>query len=284
MMILVLGATGTTGGEVARQLIQAGHRPRLLVRDPSKAQAFAGNAEIVHGDLSNPASLAAALDGVHKLYLATGTHGGIDLALETRVIDAAQRAGVAHVVKLSVVRAEAPLDLFGRWHAQAEAHLRASGMAWTMLRPHYFMTNTLRWADTIRAQGAVYYPTADGCWAAVDPVDIGAVAVQCLIGSGHEGQAYTLSGPESLSAAQYAAQLAAAIGKPAKFIDSPPEAARAGMVAGGMPSDHVDALMDLLSAMKAGKLAAPADDVSRVTGRPATRFADWARRNAAAFR
>ncbi len=283
-MILVLGATGTTGGEVARQLIQAGHRPRLLVRNPSKAQAFAGDAEIVQGDLAAPASLAAALHGVDKLYLATATHGGIDLALETRVIDAAQHAGVKHVVKLSVVRAEAPLDLFGRWHAQAEAHLRASGLAWTMLRPHYFMTNALRWADTIRAQGALFYPTGDGRWAAVDPVDIGAVAVQCLIGSGHEHQAYTLSGPESLSAAQYAEQLATAIGKPVKFIDAPPEAARAGLVASGMPSDHVEALMDLLSAMKAGKLAAPADGVSQVTGRAAASFGDWARRNADAFR
>ena len=56
-MILVLGATGSTGGEVARQLIAAGITPRLLVRNLAKATEFEGKAEIRGGDFTNPASL-----------------------------------------------------------------------------------------------------------------------------------------------------------------------------------------------------------------------------------
>jgi len=85
-MILVLGATGTTGGEVARQLIKAGQTPRLLVRAASRAHAFEGRAEIVEGDLASPQSLATAMKGIGKLYLVSGTHGGIDPELERRSV------------------------------------------------------------------------------------------------------------------------------------------------------------------------------------------------------
>jgi uncharacterized protein YbjT (DUF2867 family) len=191
---------------------------------------------------------------------------------------------VKHVVKLSVVAAEAPIDVFGKLHAESEARLRESGVAWTMLRPHYFMSNTLRWADTIHAQGAFYYPTADGRWAAIDPSDIAAVAVKALTEPGHTGKAYTLSGPEALSAAEYADQLSAAIGKPVKFVNVPIEAVRVGLLKSGMPPVHADALIDLLGAMKAGKLDQVSDDVLRVTGRKPASFGDWAHRNADAFR
>src|SRR5688572_21180970 len=104
-MILVLGATGTTGGEVARQLIAAGVRPRLLVRNRAKAAEFEGKAEIVEGELENAASVAAALAGVEKVYLVASSLNGFDL--EKKVIDAAKTAGVRHVVKLSAVGADA---------------------------------------------------------------------------------------------------------------------------------------------------------------------------------
>ena len=92
-MFLILGATGTTGGEVARQLIQAVQKPRLLVRNPSKAHAFEGKAEIVQGDLDRPESLTTAMKGVEKVYLAP-----IDrLARGTQT---EERHGVEHVGEL----------------------------------------------------------------------------------------------------------------------------------------------------------------------------------------
>ena len=102
-------------------------------------------------------------------------------------------------------------------------------------------------------RGAFYQPTGGGRWAAIDPADIGAAAVKALTEPGHEHQAYTLTGPESLSAAQYAVKLSVAIGKPVKFVDVPPEASRQGMLQSGMPTVLVDALMELLAVTKAGK-------------------------------
>jgi uncharacterized protein YbjT (DUF2867 family) len=281
-MILVLGATGTTGGEVARQLIAKGEKPRLLVRNPQKAREFEGKAEIVKGDMDSKESVVSALKGIEKLYLVSAGPNGIDLEINT--IDAAKKAGVRHVVKLSVIGADAPALTFSKWHARAEKHLMGSGLAWTMVRPGNFMSNALMWVPTMKTQGAFYQPTGEGRWAAIDPADIGAVAVAALTGSGHEGKAYTLTGPESLNAAQYAAKLSSAIGKPVKFVDVPPEAAKDGMLKSGIPPVYVDALVDLYAAMKAGKADAVTDTVEKVTGRKAGTFDAWARRNAGAFK
>ncbi len=280
-MILVLGATGTTGGEVARQLIAAGHRPRLLVRTPDKAAAFADGAELARGDLGDPESLRAAMRGVERVYLVSS--GGDLVGLEGNVIDAARASGVRHVVKLSVLGADAPEIFFARAHAESERRLRESGLAWTMLRPGNFASNTLGWAETIRTQGAFYQPTGEGRWAAIDPADIGAVAVRALTEPGHEGEAYALTGPEALSVASYAAVLAEVLGRPVRFVDVPPEAAREGMLGAGMPPAYVDGLLDLMAAMKADRMAEVTDGVPRLLGRPATPFADWARRHRAAF-
>jgi uncharacterized protein YbjT (DUF2867 family) len=280
-VILVLGATGTTGGEVARRLIAAGQKPRLLVRSPEKAQTFRGRAEIVQGDLGRPDSLRVAMQGVDKVYLVSaGVEGP---ALEAKAIDAAKQAGVKHVVKLSVFGADQPVLIFSKWHAQAERHLMGTGLQWTMLRPANFMTNALTWAPTIKAQGACYQPTGEGRWAAIDSADIGAVAVNALTTSGHEGKGYTLTGPESMSAAQYAAKLSSVLGKPVKFVDVPPETAKENMLKMGIPPAYVDALLDLFAFMKAGKANVVTDTVEKVTGRKAATFEAWARRNIAAF-
>lgn len=174
---------------VARQVIAAGERPRLLVRDPDKARAFANTADVVRGDLDDVASVRGAMRGIE---------------------------GVTHVVKLSVISAEAPAITFARWHNEAEQKLKASGLAWTMLRPGNFMTNALGWAPTIKAEGNIYQPTGTGTWAAIDPADIGAVAVRALTGAGHEGKEYTLTGAEALDGAGYAAIL----GRPATTFES----------------------------------------------------------------
>ena len=281
-MILVLGATGTIGGEVARQLIAAGERPRILVRDVDKARAFADTADVVGGDLGDVASLRAAMHGVDKVFMiSTGTNA---VALEGNVVDAAVAEGVKHIVKLSVISAEAPAITFARWHHASEQKLRASGLAWTMLRPGNFMTNTLGWASTIKADDNIYQPTGTGTWAAIDPADISAVAVRALTTTGHEGKEYTLTGSEALDGAGYAAILTRVLDKTVTFVDVPPAAAKQAMLGSGMLADYVDALLDMLAAMKTGYTGAVTETVQQVLDRPATTFESWARRHADAFR
>ena len=281
-MILVIGSTGNIGGEVARQLIAAGQKPRLLVRSPEKAKAFEGKAEIVKGDLADEKSVAEALKGVDKMFLvATGLNGP---ELEQKAIAAAKQAGVKHVVKLSVLGAEHEGITLAKWHRATEKKLEASGLAWTLLRPGNFMSNAFMWADSIKKQGAIYAPLAQGKMAPIDPVDIAAVAVKALTTPGHENKAYALTGPKSLTMAEQAAIVGKAIGKEVKFVDVPPQAAQDGMLKMGMPAGYVDALLELYAMIKSGAVDMTADGVEKVTGRKPATFESWASKNAAAFK
>jgi uncharacterized protein YbjT (DUF2867 family) len=281
-MILVLGSTGNTGREVARQLIATGEIPRLLVRNRAKAAEFESNAQITEGDLRNPGTLQSALDGIERTYLvSTGVEGR---ELEKKFIDVAKESGVRHIVKISAISAEKPTYTFAKWHAEIEKHLMESGLDWTMIRPGCFATNALMfWSNTIKTQSALYFPTGDGRWPSIDSADVAAVAVKALTTSGHEGQGYTITGAESMSAAEYADTLSKVLGKAVKFVDVPPEVASEGMLQSGMPADYVDAIIDLMAIMKAGNVDIVTDTFERLMGRKPTSFSDWARRNRVAF-
>ncbi len=281
-MILVTGATGTTGGAVARQLIAAGIKPRLLVRSPEKAKSFEGKAELFKGDLADKASVEKALVGIEKLYLVTA--GAEGPAQEAQAIAAAKAAGVKQVVLLSVIGAEYEAITFGKWHRQSERLLESSGMAWTFLRPGNFNTNTYWWIETVKSQGAVYAPLGGGKYAPIDPEDIGAVAVAALTKPGHEGKAYTLTGPKALSTAEMVAIIAKESGRSIKYVDVPPAAAQDGMLKAGMPAVYVDALLDLYAFMKSGGAAMTTTTVQDLLGRPAVTFEQWAAKHAGAFK
>jgi uncharacterized protein YbjT (DUF2867 family) len=153
-MILVTGATGTVGSEVVRRLLAAGERPRALVRDPDKARERLGEqVEHVVGDLNRTETIGAALAGVDRLFLVT-TQSSRQPEWERRVIEAATRGGVGQIVKLSVFRADerSPLQI-ARQHAQAERALEQSGVAFTIVRPVFFMQNLL----AMLRDGAIYH-------------------------------------------------------------------------------------------------------------------------------
>jgi len=283
-MILVTGATGNIGGEVLKQLLEVGAPVRVLARDPAKAAAKLGAAvTVVRGDLDAPETLGPAFAGVTKAFvLSTGP----ELArLDGNAIDAARAAGVAHVVTLSVLGAEIEPGLqLARWHRESEKKLEASGLAWTFLRPGAFASNALGWIPMIKAQGVVYSPAGEGKSAPIDPRDIAAVAVKALTSPGHEGKAYTLTGPELLSTGEQVAKIGAAIARPLRFVDVPPQAARDGMLKAGMHPLLVDALLELMAAVRTGHGATISPAVATVLGRPARTFDAWVHDHAAAFR
>lgn len=281
-MILVTGATGTVGSEVIRQLTAAGHRPRVLVRDPAKASALGDRVEIAQGDLGRPETLGPALAGVARVFLLTA--GPAMVQHQANLVDAARAAGVAHVVKLSVMGADAdPPNAVAAGHRPGEQMLRASGLSWTFVRPTGFMSNTLAWAPTIRSHGAFYHPTGEGRTALVDPHDIAAVAVKALTTPGHEGKAYALTGPAALSAAESAEILTRVLGKPVRFVDVPLAAARDRMLQSGMAAAVVDALIAEMAAVRDGYVLPLSPAVEQVLGRPARSYEQWAREHAAVF-
>jgi uncharacterized protein YbjT (DUF2867 family) len=237
--------------------------------------------DIVLGDLADAASLIAALAGVDALLLVnTGQHIA---ARDEAAAKAARAAGVKRLVKLSSMDAQQGLAI-GAWHAQGEAAIRSSGIAFTFVEPAGFMSNALHWAPSIKAEGIVRASTGEGRIAFIHPDDIADVATQALTTAEHEGEALAITGPEALSYAELTAKIGAAIGKPLTFQSISDEQVRRRMAASGMSGVEVEAHVALWRAIREGRLAAVTHTVERVLGRKPTPFDRWVRENAAAFR
>lgn len=286
-MIVVYGATGSTGTPLVKALVAEGRRVRVVARDIEKARRAVGEgAELVTGDLERPETFARGLEGAEKVYVAVGGPTGTPelVAVECRFIDAAKAAGVRHYVKVSGIdaRPEGPARIQA-WHGQIEEHLRASGVPATVLRPNFFMQNFLGLAGAIRG-GALPMPTGAARSSLIDAGDIARVAARVLTEDGHAGRTYTLTGPESLSHADAARVLGEAIGRPVQFIDLPGAAFEQGLRDAGLPPWFAALLTDVyVTAFAAGRVERVTDDVRRVTGAEPRSLAAFARDHRAAF-
>ncbi|MEV4165456.1 NAD(P)H-binding protein [Nonomuraea dietziae] len=272
-MILVAGATGNAGRAVVGALAEAGAPVRALVRRQADLPA-----ELATGDLNDPASVAAALEGVRGVFLLSGYDNMAATLAEIA------KAGVERVVLLSASAAETgnPANAVSRYHIESEAMVRESGVPWTILRPRTFFANTFRWLDQLRAGDVVKDAFPDVRVAAIDPLDIGAVAATAFLTDGHEGQVYPLTGPQSLLPADRVRLLGEALGRDLTFVGLSDEEARAQMSA-AMPQMYVDAFFDFFAEGNLDE-SPVLPTVEQVTGRPPRPFAQWAAANAAAFR
>lgn len=283
-MILVTGATGHVGGELVRRLAATGEDVRAMTRRPAEAR-LPSAVQAVYGDADDPGSLAAAFAGAECAFLmsaqAVGTASAPthDLALA----EAAARAGVRRVVKLSVLDGGAGTDPIARRHATAEAAVTdpAREWAWTLLRPGRFMSNALQWAAQLRVGDEVNIPFADRPAASVDPGDVAEVAGRALMSDERGGAIYELSGPQSLTPADELSILGEVLGRDLRLVEVPEETARAGMERHGFPPEVVDAIMRRTLRSDRGAEVLPT--VERALGRPGRRFAEWAGVHAVAF-
>ena len=283
-MILVTGAGGTVGSEVVRQLQTAGAQFRAAYHSESKAQAArAKGIDAAVVDFNKPESLPAALNGADKLFLLSGGAPN-QVEQESNAVEAAKKAGVKHIVKLSVWGAAEEEFSFAKMHRAAEKAIEASGIAWTFLRPNGFMQNMENYSlPTIQSQGAFYSSVGDSRVAHVDVRDIAAVAVKVLTEPGHEGKAYSLTGPNAITNNEIAQKLSAASGREIRYVDVSDADLKQGLIGSGMPEGYANAYLDLMRYYRTGNAGTISGDVRRVTGRDAIPFDQYARDRGNAF-
>lgn len=286
-MIVVLGATGTIGGEVLRQLVAQDVPVRALVRSPERERALPVAAPTVVADLADPAGLGPALDGADAVFLVTPASLR-QVELESALVDAVAAApGRPRLVKVAAmgydaVPAEQAISLAGN-HQRVVHRIRETGIPHTVVAPSGFMTNLLLQAGSISGEGVLRASAGDGGLGWVDPADVAAVAVRALVSTGHDGASYDVTGPEVLNHAAVARELSDATGRPVRYVDLAPEDFRRGMEAAGMPPWMASALTELEQTYRAHRAEVVTDDVQRVTGRPATPLRDWLARHRDAF-
>jgi len=268
MKILVTTPSGKVGQELVAILQKAGATLRLGAHSVEKTRAAFPGLEVVRLDHTDPATHAAAVQGVDAVYLASP--GDFPSAPEKALVDAARKAGVKKVVKLGAMGVE----LSDNPIRQVEEHVRASGLAFTFLHPTWFMQNfTTSHAGAIKA-GTLAEPAADARTGFIDARDIAAVAAKALLEPGHEGKTYTLTGAELLSRAEVAAAISKELGRPVRYLPVTDEQFRAAVKA-VLTQSYTDLLSHLYSIVRAGQTAVTTDQVQQVLGRAPITFAQF---------
>jgi uncharacterized protein YbjT (DUF2867 family) len=259
-VILAVGATGNVGRELVSRLVARGHRVRAVSRDPGRARALLPSEVDVRTEID--------LDGVRALFLLQGLVDPAD------VLAAAARRGAERVVYVSsMVAAHYPGSGIGRQIVAGERAVRDCGLDWTLVRPWEFQSNTLAWADSVRAENAVRVPSLGKSSPAVAPSDIAAVSVRALVDDGHAGRVYPLTGPAELTVEDKVRVLGEVLGRTVSLV-----------VAGAAP-EHGDPVVRAALVPGVCDMDTPGvlPTVEEVTGRPAHAYVRWAMANADAF-
>jgi uncharacterized protein YbjT (DUF2867 family) len=283
-MILITGASGSTGGAVVEAATAAGLPIRAMVRDRQDAARAPQRVATVIADFSDAASLREALRGIDSVFLVCGPVPEL-VTLEGKMIDACREAGVRHIILSSALGAGDFPKSFPSWHFQAEQKLQASGIAWTILRPNGFMQNIVAFnAPTICSQNAFYAAMSDARVSLIDVRDIGAVAAAILRDPlTHAGKVYELNGPEALSNYDVAERISCVAGRKVSYVDIPEDTQRKAMLDAGMPESRVKPILELQEYYRTGRCATVDGLVAKLLGRQERSLDSYLRENASAF-
>lgn len=262
---LILGATGKTGRRVVERLEQAGRSVRLGSR--------AANPSF---DWEDRSTWAAALDGVHAVYISYQPDLAVPGALETiqAFTDLAVKSGVGKLVLLSG-RGEIEAE-------QAEQVVQKSGVDWTILRASWFCQNfsEAHFLEPIQ-QGELVLPVEHIAEPFIDVEDIAEIAVAALTQSEHSNQLYELTGPRALTFAEAVAEIANATGRDLHFVAVSPQPYREALEQEGMPAEVIELILYLFTTVLDGRNTRVADGVQHALGRPPRDFRDYVKRTAA---
>jgi len=285
--IVVTGASGNYGRAFTDALIAKGRAQDLILitRTPAKlTDRVAQGCEVRYGDFDKPETLAAAVTGADKMLLISGTRVGARVVQHKAAIDAAAKAGVKHIAYTSFIGIDDPANPaeVRHDHIETEQLIRASGMAWTMLRDaHYADAMILMAGPGVMQSGQWISNAGKGLEAMVWRDDCVAAAVAVMTSEGHEGQTYNITGPELQTFEDVTAILSEVTGKPISYVSVDDEQQYAMFDAMGIPRRPVDDqtvgglpwnsddMVTFGQAIREGFLEICSGDVEKLTGRPA---------------
>ena len=277
--ILVTGSTGNLGRAVVTALNTKGLNVRAAARNPGKLAPGAGLEPVLFA-YENPATQAAALQGVDGLFLIAPPLDSEAPAKLNPVINLAKARGVRHIVFASALGVDAveqaPLRI-------VERHLMASGVPYTILRPNFFMENfSTGFLAPMLKQGGLFLAAADGKTSFISVVDIAEVAAVSFV-KRLTAKEYNLTGPEALDHTAVAAIICKVSGKTITYQAIPEDTMLSGLRGTGMPEGAVQYVGLLYSAVRAGYTAGITLDVESVTARKPMNFDAFARQSVAAW-
>lgn len=285
--IVITGASGNYGRGVTDSLVAMGRAADLILitRSPDKlAPRAAQGCTVRQGDFDRPETLGPAMAGADILLLISGTRVGARVEQHKAAIDAAVAAGLRHIVYTSFVGIDDPANPaeVRHDHIETERLIRASGLAWTMLRDaHYADAMLLMAGPQVMQTGKWFANVGEGREAMVWRDDCIASAVAVLTTPGHEDRVYNITGPQLQTFGEVAEIMAEVTGCPVAYVDLTDEQQYAVFDGLGIPRRPVDDqtvagvpwnsddMVTFGQAIREGFLEICSDDVERLTGRPA---------------
>lgn len=277
---LVVGASGTVGSQIVKELSASGAQVRAVTSRKQAAGTREG-VEWVQADLATGAGVAEAFEGVDRAFILVPPGYADQYAIAAPLIARAARSKLDKVVLMTAMganAAETPL-------LRAERALIASGVPYNIIRPNWFMQNFQTfWIQGINQQGKILLPAGNAKTSFIDARDIAAAAVRLLTTHDLDNRDFDLTGPRALDHDEVARVLSKASGREIAYQEIAPETLRQGLVAGGVPADYADFLVAILGLLKQGYAERTTEEVKRLTGREPIAFEQYARDNAQAWK
>ena len=269
MDVLVMGATGNVGSALVELLRARGVRVHAISRE---ARRWPDGVIGVVGDANDPASLAGAAAGMDGAFVMSG------YAAEAQLL-ADLDAGHAALLSSSSVPLADSGNAMAAYHRDSEEALKASGAAWTIVRPCSMQSNVTRWKDQLDAGEVIRAPFGDVGVAMIDPADVAEVLATALTENGHIGETYRVSGPEALTPADQVAIVAEVLERELRFEAVSDDEARATLP-GQVGQAYADAQFDIFRDHPQYE-AEIQPAVEQLLGRPPGRLRGWVKRNRA---
>ncbi|MCX5518729.1 SDR family oxidoreductase [Kaistia defluvii] len=273
--ILVLGATGNVGRPLVKALLAKGEAVKAASRSGKPVEG----AEGVAFDYADPASVAAAFEGVDRLYLMLPAGY---VAVKEMLLPVVEAAAARHVkiVFQSVFGVEADDSIPYR---QVEIAIEKSGVPYVILRPNWFADNFHTYWKAGLDHGVIAVPAADGKSSFIDVRDIAESAAAALTTDRFDGRAFNLTGPEALGYADAAEILSGVVGKPVVYKPVEDDAFIALLTGAGVSADYAGLLTSIFYPVRQGWTAVVTKDVETLTGQAPRSVATYAADNAAAL-
>jgi len=276
-MIAVTGANGQLGRLVLKHLAKLTDVPvRALVRSPEKAQDLASEqVAVAKGDYDDPASLSAALEGVDRLLLISGSEVGKRVPQHKAVIDAAKNAGVRFIAYTSILNTPASSLILAEEHKGTEKLLAESGIAHAVLRNGWYVENYAGTVAAALAHGAVAGAAGDGKISAAGRTDYAEAAARVISGDDLTTRSYELGGRPAFTLGDLAAELSRQNGREIPFNNLPEETYAGLLVQAGLPEGFAKALADADRGTAAGELETSSSDLETLIGHPTRTLSDF---------
>ena len=276
-MIAITGATGHLGRATIQALLAEAVPAEIvaLVRDPSKADDLRQlGVQVRQGDYDDPASLFVAFQGIEKVLLVSTSELGdrIRTQQHQHVIEAAQQAGVRHMVYTSVLNPSRNSHFGGSAsHLATEEYLKASGLTYTVLRNTLYLdlVPTFAGAESLPIE-TVYSAVADGKVSFALREEIGQALANVLTSTGHDNQVYDIAPAPAYSMQDVATTLGEISRHPVAYVPITADQMRAGMREHQVPEPVVDLMVGIVSAMRGNEFNSTSGTFEQLLGRKPT--------------